>query len=71
MADENQTEKPQYLYSDLTLNAKPSPDGNTLDFYVLLNGVEVPIQRLFVHDFREKFEEAASKAGDSSEEQPQ
>jgi hypothetical protein len=65
MADDHETTQSEYLYSDLTLNAKASPDGNTLDFYVLLNGVEVPIQRLFVHDFREKFEEAASKAGDS------
>jgi hypothetical protein len=63
MATDEQQTTPEYQYKDLTLNARTSPDGLTLDFFVLLNGVEVPIQRLFVHDYREKLDEAASKGG--------
>jgi len=64
MAADETTGQTEYLYSDLTLNAKPSPDGDTLDFFVLLNGVAVPIQRLFVHDYRELFEQAAANAAE-------
>jgi hypothetical protein len=57
----------QFDHSDLTLHGRFTDDGSQYRLYVLLNGVELPVQFLNVHDYREKFDEAKQKA--SSDEQ--
>jgi hypothetical protein len=52
---------PQYDHSDLTLHGRYTEDGTQYRLYVLLNGVELPVQYLNVHDYREAFE-ASKKA---------
>ena len=47
-----------YAYSDLTLHGRFRPGGDFFDLFVLLNGVEVPVQTLSVADYREKFQDA-------------
>lgn len=52
-------------HSDLTLHGRfvESNDGNEqYRLYVLLNGVELPVQYLDVKDYREKFDEARQNA---------
>ena len=53
-----------YDHSDLTLHGRFTPDGTQYRLYVLLHGVEVPVQYLNVHDYREAFEEA-QQAGET------
>jgi len=55
-----------YTYKDLTLHGRFTDDNNFFRLFVLLNGVEVPVQTLSVADYREKFEEAAT-AGSSEQ----
>lgn len=47
-----------YDHSDLTLHGRFTDDGEQYRLYVLLNGVELPVQYLDVKDYREKFAEA-------------
>ena len=54
-----------YDYSDLSLHGKFTEDGSQFRLYVLLNGVELPVQYLNVHDYREKFTEANEAGGDT------
>ena len=54
-----------YAHSDLTLHGRFTADGQQYRLYVLLNGVEVPVQYLNVADYREAFDEA-HKAGQPS-----
>lgn len=58
-----------YAHTDLTLHGRFTDDGNYYRLFVLLNGVELPVQTLSVADYRESFEEAASSG--KSEAQPQ
>ena len=69
MADDTTSNEPQYDHSDLTLHGRYTPDGNQYRLYVLLNGVELPVQYLNVHDYREAFEESKQNAasGDDSQ----
>lgn len=53
-------------YSDLTLHGRFTEDGTQFRLYVLLNGEEVPVQYLNVHDYRERFD-AAKQAGQNEE----
>jgi len=53
-----------YDHSELTLHGRFTDDGSQYRLYVLLNGVEVPVQYLNVAEYREKFDEAA-KAGEA------
>ena len=54
-----------YAYEDLTLHGRFTEDGSQFRLYVLLNGVELPVQFLNVHDYREKFDEAAKPVEDT------
>lgn len=65
MADTTNDNKPQYDHEDLTLHGRFTPDGTQYRLYVLLNGVELPVQYLNVHDYREAFDEAAKNGEDS------
>lgn len=61
-----------YAYTDLTLHGRFRPSGDYFDLFVLLNGVEVPVQTLSVADYREKFQDAeAGKPGDQEQQQSQ
>lgn len=62
-----------YAHSDLTLHGRFTDDHQYFRLFVLLNGVEVPVQTLAVHDYREAFEEADKKGSEqqSSEQQQQ
>ena len=58
-----------YAYTDLALHGRFTDEGNYFRLYVLLNGVEVPVQVLSVADYRERFEKAAAKGSRPSEQQ--
>jgi len=60
-----------YQYTDLTLHGRVLPDGEHFGLFVLLNGVEVPVQTLRVSDYREKFEEASNKGTQAAHQQQQ
>lgn len=60
-----------YDHSDLTLHGRFTEDGSQYRLYVLLNGVELPVQYLNVHDYREAFEEAKQNAPSSSGDEAQ
>jgi len=47
-----------YDHEDLTLHGRFTEDGTQYRLYVLLNGHELPVQYLNVHDYRETFEAA-------------
>lgn len=51
-----------YDHSDLTLHGRFTEDGAQYRLYVLLNGVELPVQYLDVKDYREAFDEAKANA---------
>lgn len=55
-----------YDHSDLTLHGRFTEDGEQYRLYVLLNGVEIPVQYLSVADYREAFEEARTAAEQST-----
>lgn len=55
-------------HSDLTLHGRYTEDGSQYRLYVLLNGQEIPVQYLNVHDYREAFD--ASKQEEDTGKKP-
>ncbi len=53
-----------YDHTDLTLHGRFTEDGTQYRLYVLLNGQEIPVQYLNVHDYREAFEASKKPAED-------
>lgn len=53
-----------YDHSDLTLHGRFTEDGTQYRLYVLLNGEELPVQYLNVHEYREAFDRAKQNGSD-------
>lgn len=69
MSDTEAETTPSYTYSDLTLNAQLSDDGEYLRLYLDINGVPIKFGALDIASQREAFTEAAAAgatADDSS-----
>ena len=54
----------KFDHSDLTLHGRFTEDGTQYRLYVLVNGQELPVQYLNVHEYREAFEAAKQPADD-------
>ena len=58
-------------HSDLTLHGRYTDDGQQYRLYVLVNGEEIPVQYLNVHDYREAFERSKQPKEEAGTDTPQ